>query len=91
MEKTKTITAAAMLASLLTAHTYAELAPKIQEKGQDSSIKVYSMLGKEVMSLGKNTTYFEAAKICNQNLPTGRYVINIRAYGTDRASIINVK
>lgn len=61
------------------------------EKNYQASVKVYSMLGKEVLTLGKNTTYFEATKACSQNLPSGRYVINIRANGTDRSSIINVR
>lgn len=84
------MTAVTMLASMLTVQTFAERINHVQ-KNFATSVKVYSMLGKEVLSLGKNTTYFEAAKICTQSLPTGRYVINIRANGYDQSSVISVR
>lgn len=61
------------------------------QQTSSSHVKVYSIFGKEVLNLGKNITYGEAVKICNQKLPAGKYILDNRGDKIARHSVITVK
>lgn len=64
---------------------------RLQHGTAENQMKVYSIFGNEVLSLGRNSSYGDAIKACNQKLPAGKYILDVRGNGMSRHIIITVK
>lgn len=64
---------------------------RLQHSTAENQMKVHSIFGNEVLSLGRNSSYGDAIKACNQKLPAGKYILDIRSNGMSRHFIITVK